>query len=300
METEKFKIKTGETKPKAGKNTTQTILTAAGAVGVGAIGGAFAANAVNQPSTKPEPSSNPDEANLPENQNPTTSEDSEQVAEDNNQTGQNPSDLTQPQPTTGNQQTSQNNQQHPNSGGQQTSGEETPDQIAQNLLNEQQKDEDDIDPPDVVSIEGFTSVYDENGNELQAALVSTPDGTEYILADLDGDGIFEGVLNTDGYLVAQAEANLTYSDLEAMLQSDGGYLAINEFDHTGVDGSGEDIIPTGSVDDFVSQLLDGNQTEEESEGQEQEIVINEDDPAEYDDEDTDGNDINFDDNLFDA
>lgn len=293
METEKFKKQTN--KARGGKNNTQTILTAGGAMAVGGIVGAVAGNVAHHedmPDPKPQP-------NQPENTNASeTSENLDNPSQkdthvgfdtlDTSDTPENPAtpnSLNRPQP------------EKPDS--------LTPDEIAQAIISNNEIDINDIDVPNVIAVESFTTMFDENGNELSAAMVRTPDGTPYILADLDGDGIYEGVLNTDGYLVAQAEANLTHSDLEALINDGGGYLAINELDNTSTidDPTGdiiiiddkpssnfaqsEDVNDDGTnVDDMIAQLLEGDPDDKY---EEDEVIIdddNEEDDIEEGDDDS--------------
>ena len=298
MDTEKFK-KQGD-KAKGGKNTTQTILTAGGAMAAGGVVGAVAGNVLHpdpepkpEPKPQPEPDPNkpdpnkPDEPNKPEN--PETPE--KPQTPDTPEKPDTPDIPDKPEPDKPEPDKPEPDKPEPDK-----PEPQTPDEIAQAIIAKDEIDENDLDVPDVVAIESFTTVFDENGNELAAAMVRTPDGTSYVLADLDGDGIYEGVLNTDGYLVAQAEANLTHSDLEAMMNGDGGYLALNEQDKTTIiDDPTGDIILTddpstdiaqneehqddgSDVDDLIAQLLDGRQSGDSND----EVIVDESVPGDED------------------
>lgn len=97
----------------------------------------------------------------------------------------------------------------------------------------------------MVEIDKFTSAFDENGNEIAAVEVHSQDGTPFLLADMDNDGVYESMFDTDGNFVTHTEANLTHSDLEAMMDQTGGFLAINEQDHTSLsEDPTNDIIDT--------------------------------------------------------
>lgn len=291
METEK--IKKQNDKAKGGKNNTQSILTSAGAVTAGGIVGAVAENALSPDSnsdSKTEPDKDSNLQSTAENkQEAEVTESPETVNPEIPDTPENPDTPDTPD-TPG---TNHPEPQNPES--------QTPDEIAQAIIDKDQIDENDIDAPDVVSIESFTTVFDENGNELAAANVRTPDGTQYVLADLDDDGIYEGILNTDGYLVAHAEANLTHSDLEAMINSDGGYLALNEQDKTSmIDDPTGDIIITDAdqspdmaqndedssedsdIDNLIAQLLNDDDSDS-SDGDE--VIVDDDNTDDTDDED---------------
>lgn len=236
MDTKNIKLKGGENK-KAGKDTTQTILTATGAAVVGAIGGAAVASSAQEAelpiaSYEDEPTEQTQtEGNVQvEDQQPETETEQgsdQPVADDNGTSG----DITQPQPTDGGHENNPSQpQQQPegNTGNGGSTGGQTPEEIAQNIIGKEEIDPEDIDTPSVFTVDGFTTVYDEMGNEVDAATIHTSDGTQFLLADKDGDGVFEGVYDNGGNFVAMAESNITQSDLQTMFDPTGGYLAAND------------------------------------------------------------------------
>lgn len=236
MDTKNIKLKGGENK-KAGKDTTQTILTATGAAVVGAIGGAAVASSAQEAelpiaSYEDEPTEQTQtEGNVQvEDQQPETETEQgsdQPVADDNGTSG----DITQPQPTDGGHENNPSQpQQQPegNTGNGGSTGGQTPEEIAQDIIGKEEIDPEDIDTPSVFTVDGFTTVYDEMGNEVDAATIHTSDGTQFLLADKDGDGVFEGVYDNGGNFVAMAESNITQSDLQTMFDPTGGYLAAND------------------------------------------------------------------------
>ena len=236
MDTKNIKLKGGENK-KAGKDTTQTILTARGAAVVGAIGGAAVASSAQEAelpiaSYEDEPTEQTQtEGNVQvEDQQPETETEQgsdQPVADDNGTSG----DITQPQPTDGGHENNPSQpQQQPegNTGNGGSTGGQTPEEIAQDIIGKEEIDPEDIDTPSVFTVDGFTTVYDEMGNEVDAATIHTSDGTQFLLADKDGDGVFEGVYDNGGNFVAMAESNITQSDLQTMFDPTGGYLAAND------------------------------------------------------------------------
>ena len=112
----------------------------------------------------------------------------------------------------------------------------------------------------------FTTVYNADGTEVQAVVGITPDGTQYLLADADGDGVYEGVYDMAGNFVVNAEANLTHSDIEIMMDQSGGYLALTETDRTNeTEEPTEDILDTETGDHLeIAQNEPGTQHEEQT------------------------------------
>ena len=225
MATTKFNPN-GHGNAKAGRDNTKVILTAAGVAAAAA--GAAAAAHVFGGKEEEEPVENPEEVTSQE----------ESVVENEEQKQE---DIAQPQPTTGNA-----SQSHPSPEPTPSSAEgETPQEVAEAIAHAEEIDNNDIDAPAMVEIDKFTSAFDENGNEIAAVEVHSQDGTPFLLADMDNDGVYESMFDTDGNFVTHTEANLTHSDLEAMMDQTGGFLAINEQDHTSLsEDPTNDIIDT--------------------------------------------------------
>ena len=243
MATTKFNPN-GHGNAKAGRDNTKVILTSAGVAAAAA--GAAAAAHVFGGKEEEEPVENPEEVT---SQEESVVENEEQKQEDAQQaTSESETestavgeDIAQPQPTTGNA-----SQSNPSPEPTPSSAEdETPQEVAEAIAHAEEIDNNDIDAPAMVEIDKFTSAFDENGNEIAAVEVHSQDGTPFLLADMDNDGVYESMFDTDGNFVTHTEANLTHSDLEAMMDQTGGFLAINEQDHTSLsEDPTNDIIDT--------------------------------------------------------
>lgn len=128
-----------------------------------------------------------------------------------------------------------------------------PDEVAQELTSE--IDENDIDGSGIFDVSSVETHYDEQGNEMQVAMIQTPDGGQFMMVDIDNDMSFDVITDMEGNPVAQVEAALTMSDVEEMLDEAGGYMAptehdnvelaqevnVEEVDVVNTDGSGTDI-----------------------------------------------------------
>lgn len=345
MDTKKFNAN-GQGKAKAGRDNTRVILTAAG-LAASAAAGAGAAHIFSGKENEDDPEKQNQGAPVDDKVKPKDKEE-EAAQQTSQQSSQETSSATsapshdndaQPQPTTGNGQPTTSSAQQPAPEHQQEpshpTGGETPQEVAEQIAQAEEIDKDDIDAPAMVEIDGFTTAYDENGNEMAAVMTHTPDGTPFLLVDVDGDGTFEGVFDTNGNFVAQAEANLTHSDLEAMMDQSGGFLALNEHDVTHAsDDPTNDIIdtetgthpdmamnepaasatPTGNqeeqpdvvqqeetsadeIDNLLAELL-GSDTDSDSKGLNEEVLVDEyEDTTEVNDvvEDDDDSDDDSDD-----
>lgn len=276
MDTKKFKTgtpDTGNATAKGGRNNTKIILTATGSVAAGMAVGAAASQIFSGTSPEPNPTSEPQKEDVAQNEEMGKEEVAEQSVNETTQatdgktqpTGE---DISQPQPTTGNNQPTGNSHPtepfsgnaHPSSDG------ETPQEVAEAIAGAQEIDKNDIDAPSVLEMKEFTTVYNADGTEVQAVVGIAPDGTQYLLADADGDGVYEGVYDMVGNFVVNAEANLTHSDIEIMMDQSGGYLAFTEMDHTNeIEDPTEDILDTETGDHLeIAQNEPGTQHEEQT------------------------------------
>ncbi len=266
MSTKKFKLGNADgNNVKGGRNNTRTILTAAGVVALGAAsgGGGYAAGvAYGHPAPEPKPDEKVDEKTeeQPETQDNQQSNNSNSQQTDQQTQPQNGNNTTEPQPTdtTHNQQL--DNTQPNANGGQEPvvdkPDEVNPDDIAQQIIEEQNIDPYDIDSPTIISVDELATLYRADGSEMLVAAVHTPDGSQFLLADVDGDGYFTDVFDIAGNYVGEAEGNLMASDLEAMVDSTGGYLA-----HTSEEPQGDDPTdditntpnPTSSTDEDIAE-----------------------------------------------
>lgn len=260
MSTKKFKFGNANgNNVKGGKNNTRTILTAAGVIALGAAAGGagYAAGTAHvnpamddegKPDTNPEEKIEEQTENQSEQQaESTASQQTPQQTGSNNITEPQPTDTTQSQSTV-QQSTSNDNVHEPIVG---KPDEVDPDLIAQQIVNEQNIDPHDIDSPTIISVDELATLYMEDGSEVFVAAVRTPDGEQYMLADVDGDGYFTDVFDMAGNYIGEAEGNLMASDLEIMVDESGGYLAQN-----GDELQGDD--PTGDITNTDENLAENN------------------------------------------
>ena len=100
--------------------------------------------------------------------------------------------------------------------------------IAEQLVSEDEIDLYDNDAP-TLAIVDTDVIYDENGDEIPVALVSIPgEDDPYILADVDGDHVYDYMVDSNGEIVATVEGGLNLDDAEIAVSDDSGYLAANE------------------------------------------------------------------------
>jgi len=232
METKKFKIK-GAENSKGGKFLNHGFVAAAGTAVIGGFSAGAGYAVVNGAEKKDEepqqPSSKEDTV-----QQPTSTPDTEQaVAQQSTQTAAQPQPATDEyQPTDGGV-TPEQSQTEPTQSQAQT-GEQTvtaEEEIDPNLVAEaivQEIDQHDIDAENVLTIEQIGTVNAPDGMEIMAVLGHLPDGTQLLLTDIDGDGIFSDVFDMDGNYAGEMEGNLTAGDLIEMYDNTGGYLAMTE------------------------------------------------------------------------
>ena len=277
MDTKKFKTDpsgTGNSTAKGGRNNTKIILTAAGSVAAGMAAGAAASQIFSGTSPEPNPPSEPQKEDIAQKEEMGKEEVAGQSVNETTQatdgktqpTGE---DISQPQPTTGNNQPTTGNSHptEPSSGNAHPSSDgETPQEVAEAIVGKEEIDKNDRDAPSILEMKEFTTVYNADGTEVQAVVGITPDGTQYLLADADGDGVYEGVYDMAGNFVVNAEANLTHSDIEIMMDQSGGYLALTETDRTNeTEDPTEDILDTETGDHLeVAQNKPGTQHEEQT------------------------------------
>ena len=100
--------------------------------------------------------------------------------------------------------------------------------IAEQIVNEDEIDIYDNDLP-TVQILDTDIIYAEDGSEIPVALISIPGEEElYVLADVDGDRIYDYVVDANGYIVDYVEGGLNIDDAEIATADDYGYLAVTE------------------------------------------------------------------------
>ena len=272
------KIDNGST-PKGGKDNTRVVLTAAGAVAVG-TGAVLGASSLIDGEEEIPVDDKEKEEQEEENQN---QEQENQNQEANNAAQQQQAQQAQHQQT---QQTQSNNSTGPtpiatdnpnggqttNTGGQTTNtggGNNEDDVNAEALaVAEHILETDDIDPDDIddlvdITFQDTDVLYTEGGDEIPVAAVTTPDGGEYLLADVDGDRVYDMVYDMDGNLVAGVEAGLNTNDAQLALDENGGYIPISDDDPVlQDDGLDEDIIALGD-DNGSSSVMEEIEDDED-------------------------------------
>lgn len=327
METGKIN---SNSKLRGGKNNTKTILTASGLSAVAGVAGAAAVFKFGLKKHHKEEDSKPQgeyqEDNVAENvtgqetnqaQQQETAQQTQQPAQ--HQESVSNENITEPQPTdvtNGGQQgggTAQNTPTQPAG-----SDDVNPDEIAQHIASSNETDPDDLDAPDVITVEDMAMATGPDGTEVPVAVVRTSDGGQFILADVDGDGVFTDVFDMDGNYVGEVEGNLTASDLQEAADPTGGYMAYREDDPIGEDPS-QDMIATNTshseqsntenqiaqnqpveddapdAEDLLAQLMSDND-DEDIDGSDREMVVGP-DPEEDDDSDDDDSDDSDDDDM---
>lgn len=304
METKKFKIVKGESRSRGGFNNTKTTLSAAGisAIGGAAAGAAFAAAQKNE---KPEEEV-PEQEVVEQDQAQVTPEEA-QPAPEQPVVEQPEEPITEPQPVD-NPQT-----ETVSSTGTTDATDDIPEEIAEAIIKDE-IDNQDIDGETVISqIDGFSTAYGPDGSEVIVAIIHSPDGTEFLLADMDGDGVFSEIFTTDGEFVGSTETTITAGDLVEMADPSGGYLAMEENlegadpteDIVNIDGSevGENENENSmaqtetddevSVEELLAQITDSEMDDDDDAGtliDDEETDDDSDDDSDEDDENTDDDD----------
>ncbi len=279
MDTKKIQSQ-GQKKSKGGRNVTQTVLAGAGGVVAGAAGAAAILTPVDE---QPDDDPTPQESEVTQEQEEVVNENTQDTETAQDTPVQFAENITEPQPTVG-------GETHPAPSESATSdstptpapepapasdptptSDPTINEIAEQIIQDSRIDDLDNDIPTVIAVDGFDVAYNEYGDEVVVAIVHTPDGGQFLLADTNGDGIFSDFYDmggnyismTEANLVAMNAANIVYSDLETMFDTSGGYLALNEYDSvTGSDDPTHDIIDTeaGEIDEILAALIDDDPT----------------------------------------
>ena len=100
--------------------------------------------------------------------------------------------------------------------------------IAQHLVGSDEIDPADIDAPAMAFVDTDV-IYAEDGSEIPVALVNMPDSDEpFLLADIDGDRVYDFVVDTNGNIVAALDNALNVDDADYALTQGADYLAANE------------------------------------------------------------------------
>lgn len=159
----------------------------------------------------------------------------------------------------------------------------TPDDEASQILKDSLVDPDDIDEQALINVDNLSTMDTADGRQVVVANFHTPDGDKYMLADLDGDGVFSDVLDLEGNHVATAEGGATLADLVEMSDDSAGYLPPME-DYVAMgDDPADDIIDTDEMLMAMLDDLDDKDTDKE-------VIVGDDDFDALDDLDDDGDD----------
>lgn len=232
METKKFKIK-GAEKSKGGKFLNHGFVAAAGTAVIGGFSAGAGYAVVNGAEKKDEEPQQPSSKEETVQQPTATLDTDQAVAQQPAQTAPQPQPAADEyQPTDGGV-TPEQPQTEPTQNQTQT-GEQTiaaEEEVDPNLVAEaivQEIDQQDIDAENVLAIEQIGTVNGPDGTEIMAVLGHLPDGTQLLLTDIDGDGIFSDVFDMAGNYAGSMEGNLTAGDLIEMYDNTGGYLDITE------------------------------------------------------------------------
>jgi len=173
--------------------------------------------------------------------------------------------------------------QSQNNGGS-NSNEDSIDEIAQRIAGSSEIDNGDS-TSSLMQIGGPSTMYDMNGNAVNVFAVTFNDpnleGQQFVLADTDGDGVYDGLytaegepfslalLNEDGtehpFEDLLAMANLGYADLEEMQHDDGSFMERNDFDNLSQDeslmadiiGNDEELDQQALLAQLLSEAEDG-------------------------------------------
>ncbi len=236
METNRINTN-GASQKKGGKDSTQVILTAAGATILGA-GGAVAATQMLDNA----PDADYDEEEELEVETPHRQVNNEpDTHTDANQQQAQAAQHTQQQPTANynevqpvdNGTTSATQTTTTQQGGNHTAANDNPtlndvdpDQIAQEITAVE-VDPNDVDLADAIQVDSVDTMYFEDGSEMQVASVHTPDGGDYMMVDVDNDLTFDIITDLEGNPVVAVDGNMTLSDVEDMMDDSGNELAYN-------------------------------------------------------------------------
>lgn len=232
MDTKKFKIK-GAEKAKGGKFLNQRFVAAAGVATIGGFSaGAGYAVVTGTGKRSDEPDKQPvtdgteqqmsspamAEATPTSPQQPAPAQPQQPADEYLPTDSSHPSDTSQQPPT----------EEQPAPENQPVTGQDSvdPDLVAEAIAHE--VDQQDIDSENVLTIDQIGTVNGPDGNEIMAVVGHLPDGTQLLLTDIDGDGIFTDVFDMAGNYAGILEGNLTAGDLIEMYDDTGNYLAMTE------------------------------------------------------------------------
>lgn len=92
----------------------------------------------------------------------------------------------------------------------------------------------DIDMEDILLVDSIGTVYTEDGEELNVAVIHDSNGNQALMVDVDGDKVYDVIATPEGEVIAQIPGDIDISDAEllyAQQHGNHGYLEPNEFDN---------------------------------------------------------------------
>lgn len=121
--------------------------------------------------------------------------------------------------------------------------------ILEHILAEEHVDENDIDVPDVINVDDIGEVYTVEGDKFLTAAVHDVAGNEMIMVDLDGDGVFDILVDDYGNYIADVPGNLDISDAQEMMDPEPEYLEPTTYDDnlTVSEGIQDDLIVSTEI-----------------------------------------------------
>ena len=125
---------------------------------------------------------------------------------------------------------------------------------------------------------------------MQVASIHTQDGGQFLMVDVDNDMTFDVITDLEGNPIVQVDSNLTFSDVEDMMDETGGELAYNaeqDEQELAYGGDPED----GILDTLTSVFEDDDYEDPENLLAENEMSEDEDEEGIDDDSEEDDNDI---------
>ena len=272
---------------KGGRNEFSKLLIAGGGLVVGSIGGVIAGGNILKPEAEPQPMPEPmqdetNDVNVAEEH--AGKEETQTVAQETQNAGGATDEPTPIDSYNGSNNTNATTNVSQNGNGE--TNEEHVDEIAQRIAESSEIDNGDSTSA-FMQIGEPVTMYDMNGNSVNTFAVTFNDpnlaGQQFILADTDGDGVYDGLYTADGQQFSLtfanvdgtetsfeellANAHLEYADLEEMQHDDGSFMGRNDLDNSPMNEEliAQDIISNDEELDqqeLLAQLL--NEAEDDS------------------------------------
>ena len=262
MDTKKQTIAGNE---KGGRNDMSKLLVAGGGLVIGSVAGVVVGRNPLKPTASQEAMETTQTEEQPTEELQATEEQPVQSAnatsQEQHQTSSQP---TEPTPIDSH---GENSPTADNSNAGDTGNAASPDEVAQQIVSGNEVDAADGTSVPLMKIGEPSTMYDMEGNAVNVYNVqfNYPElaGQQFVLADSDGDGVFDGLYTADGepfslsflnqdgsqtsFETILANARLEHSDLEMMSHNDGSFVARNEFDkNSAIDDPSVDIVDTGN------------------------------------------------------